>query len=334
MQNWIRKISTTPILSVIVIVYNMQREGIRTIHSLSRKYQLLDLDIPYEIIVVDNGSSEIFKYDDDDVEKYYKFRYIENAGISPASAVNAGIAMASGKYIGIMVDGARMLTPGVLRWALMALKLSTNPVVCVPGLHLGPEHQGRSTKKGYSKQLEDELLRWIDWRANGYNLFKIGCWADSCKGGPFSSMAESNCIFMKKSLAKALGGFEEKFQSTGGGLVNLDFFSRACTFPDTNVYYIQGEGCFHQLHGGVTTGGSKNNELQQIFHREYKSIRNKDYSVPSVPFSIIGHAPIQTIQSFRVACTNILNNELFFSKETDISINNWLSGIGFDRGDS
>lgn len=331
MSNWIRKIAGSPVLSVIVVVYNMQREAVRTIYSLSNKYQDLDLDIPYEIIVIDNGSSEIFTYENNDSLEKYKYRYIENATISPASAINTGIDLAKGKYIGIMVDGARMLTPGVLHWALTALKMSSSPVVCVPGLHLGPEHQGKSTKKGYSKKLEDELLNWINWRTNGYELFKIGCWADSCKGGPFSNMAESNCIFMKRSFAKVLGGFDEKFKSTGGGLVNLDFFRRACTYPNTNVYYIQGEGCFHQLHGGVTTGGSKNNSLQEVFHEEYKSIRNEYYTVASVPFSIIGHAPNQAIQSLQLACSNILNNELFFSNETGTSIDDWLCRVGFSK---
>ena len=45
-----------PELSVVVVVYNMRREAMRTLQSLSRQYQRDIDDVRYEVIVVENGS--------------------------------------------------------------------------------------------------------------------------------------------------------------------------------------------------------------------------------------------------------------------------------------
>jgi glycosyltransferase involved in cell wall biosynthesis len=107
-------------LSIVVIVYNMQREAPRTLLSLSRAYQRELGDLRYQVIVVDNGSPEPLP---DSLWQSLgpEFRYhriAPGAGApSPARAMNEGIAMADGELIGLMVDGARILTPGVLRHA-------------------------------------------------------------------------------------------------------------------------------------------------------------------------------------------------------------------------
>ena len=40
----------------------------------------------------------------------------------------------------------------------------------------------------------------------------------------------------------------------GGGLVNLDFYTRASLRSDVELVQILGEGTFHQFHGGAMTG--------------------------------------------------------------------------------
>ena len=47
----------SPLLSLVVVVYNMRREAPRTLFTLTSSYQRLSPDL-YEVIVVDNGSSE------------------------------------------------------------------------------------------------------------------------------------------------------------------------------------------------------------------------------------------------------------------------------------
>ena len=47
-----------PALSVVVVVYDMAREAPRTLHSLSRRYQQGGAELDYEVIVVDDSSSD------------------------------------------------------------------------------------------------------------------------------------------------------------------------------------------------------------------------------------------------------------------------------------
>src|SRR5580704_10001226 len=107
-----------PDVSVVVVVYNMAREAPRTLHSLSAGYQRhIDAD-DYEVIVVDNGSQPPF--DGKILEGLAgNFRLIrmDPAHPSPARAANRGLAEARGKIIGMMIDGARMVTPGLLHFS-------------------------------------------------------------------------------------------------------------------------------------------------------------------------------------------------------------------------
>ena len=50
-------------LSVIVVRYGMQRELPRTLESLARDYQLDAADLDYEVLLVDNGSSQALELD-------------------------------------------------------------------------------------------------------------------------------------------------------------------------------------------------------------------------------------------------------------------------------
>ncbi|HAU37823.1 MAG TPA: hypothetical protein DCX07_08915 [Phycisphaerales bacterium] len=50
----------TPTLSIVVTVYNMRREAPRTLRSLTPEYQGVDAET-YEVIVVENGSSEPYE---------------------------------------------------------------------------------------------------------------------------------------------------------------------------------------------------------------------------------------------------------------------------------
>ena len=47
----------TPSLSIVVCVYNMEREFPRTLCTLGRQYQRGIDGLAYEIIIVDNGSA-------------------------------------------------------------------------------------------------------------------------------------------------------------------------------------------------------------------------------------------------------------------------------------
>ena len=109
-----------PLLSIIVIVYDMPRQALNTLISLSPDYQQGVQAGDYEVIVVENRSIRNM-----DVEAIAalpgNFRYFlrDESGVSPAAAINFAFAQVHGALVGLMIDGARMVSPGVVQYALM-----------------------------------------------------------------------------------------------------------------------------------------------------------------------------------------------------------------------
>src|SRR5262249_19563826 len=152
-----------------------------------------------------------------------------------------GAAMARASRLCLMIDGARMLTPGVLSWGLRLLNMAERAMVEVRGWHLGPKWQPESIMEGYNPDQEQALLDRVHWMENGYRLWEIAAATPQTSGGYSTKTAESNCIFMSCHLFSEIGGFDERSRSPGGGLSNLDFFSRAVRVADP-VFTLLGEG--------------------------------------------------------------------------------------------
>ena len=284
-----------PLLSIIVVFFNMRREGPRTLHSLTRSYQSQVDDIDYEVIAVDNGSDE--PLGEELVSSFGPgFRYLQHRtnSVSPASAINAAVRLARGELVALCVDGARILSPGILDYTLKAFGAFQDPFVCTLGWHLGPELQNLSVPKGYSAGVEDRLLDSVEWPANGYALFTISSLAASCPNGWFGPLNESNFFTLSRRSFETVGGFDERFVSPGGGLVNLDFFNLACGRPGTELVLLLGEGTFHQVHGGVATNVPMAEHPWDRFHEEYVRLRNKPYSPPAIRSRYLGHLPAES----------------------------------------
>ena len=110
---------TTPLLSVVVVVHNMRRELVRTLRSLSAACQHGIGADDYEVIVVDNGSSEpLDPALIDEFDGLLRIERFEPAPPSPARAANHGLALARGELLGLWIDGARLASPGLLAGAL------------------------------------------------------------------------------------------------------------------------------------------------------------------------------------------------------------------------
>jgi SAM-dependent methyltransferase len=241
-----------PRLSIIGVFYNMAREAPRTLYSLSARYQRQVREDDYEVIVVDNGSNPPLEAAAS-TRLGANFRHIriDNASPSPAAAINRGVAASQAPAVGILIDGARMSSPGVVQMALACLARFERPVVGTVGFHLGPDIQTRSPARGYCQAVEDALLERIDWRRDGYRLFDVSALAGSSQGAWLSSIAESNLLFMPRALFDELSGYDERFDLPGGGLVNLDFYRRASELEGSTLITLLGEATFHQIHGGT-----------------------------------------------------------------------------------
>lgn len=245
---------STPSLSVIVIVYNMPRQAMNTLYSLSLPYQKNVVETDYEVVVVENDSGN--NLDPAAVAALGpQFRYFlrEEQGVSPAPAINHAFAQCRGQQIGLVIDGARLVSPRVLEYALLAHRMTGDALVMVPGYHLGERDQKFHLQTGHSEQLEIEQLQKLEWRDNGYRLFKWACWSSSNQRGYLQPMQECNALFCSADNFRRIGGADERFDQPGGGSINLYIYRRLGTLPDIALFVLPGEGSFHQFHGGVTT---------------------------------------------------------------------------------
>jgi hypothetical protein len=289
-----------PALSVIVVFHNMAREAPRTLFTLSAEYQRGVCPANYEVIVVDVGSRA--PLEESFVQSFGgNFRlFSARAAPSPVAAVNRAACLARGDAIVLCIDGARMLSPGILRYMLDAFKIWNDPVVATLGWHLGPKIQNDSMLEGYQQAAEDKLLDSVDWRSDGYELFRISSLAGSSKNGWFCPICESNCVAVRKEAWTRLGGLHEGFVSPGGGLVNLDFYREACSQLDPLVTLL-GEGTFHQFHGGVATNVPWKDHPKDAFNAEYTAIRGRAFSILEKSATYLGGIPPQALGSLQIS---------------------------------
>ena len=283
-------------LSILVIAYNMAREIPRTLQSLARNYQRGAKELDYEVIVVDNGSSpplDPSSWSHLDVPARHV--RIADAHPSPAKALNKAASEAKGEWLCIMIDGAHLITPGVFEMAFAAGRAMPNAVIAVRYFFLGPDEQNLSIQAGYCERAEDQLLHAIDWPQDGYRLFEIGTpfKAGASSANWLHKMFESNCLFLRSSTFRSVGGADERFDLPGGGFLNLDLYNRACEAEDAVPVQLIGEGSFHQIHGGTTTNVAMElrHQRSEQYKTQYREIRGHDRYVSDKPVFYFGHLP-------------------------------------------
>jgi hypothetical protein len=276
--------SERPKFTFIVLVYNMVREAPRTLYTLSAQNQRGAAKIPYEVIVVENGStSPLAARTVEGFGPQYRYVFHETKSASPVEAMDRAARMSEGEYIVMMNDGARMLSPGVLDLLMRASRAYERAVVSVPGYNLGPKNAQTTGAGGYAQEAEDRLLATVPWEQDGYRLFDIASLGRSSARGWFMPIAESNCLSMPKEIYEAVGGVCQEFQSPGGGLIAHDFFKVVWECEAATPVMLLGEGTFHQYHGGTMTNApaEERRKRRMIMEAEYKRIRGEDYVPPT-----------------------------------------------------
>jgi hypothetical protein len=291
-------------ISVVVVVHDMARELPRTLETLSCPYQQAIEADDYEVVVVDNGSAVPV---DVQLGERYPMRLrvarIDDAPPSPARAANLGISLADGELIGLIVDGARMASPGLLAGARQGATLATRPVVATAAFHLGRGRHMDAADAGYDQQVEDELLESVDWRKDGYELFSISVFAGSSGRGWFGPLGESSGLFMARETWTELRGLDEGFALPGGGLVNHDLYRRANELDDTTLVMLLGEGTFHQFHGGAATSGRFSWEEMEA---DYAQLRGQGYRPPSNEPLYVGRVPPTALEHLQYSVDRAL----------------------------
>ncbi|MFG1481027.1 TylF/MycF/NovP-related O-methyltransferase [Xanthobacter sp. V4C-4] len=268
----------SPVLSVVVASYEMARELRRTLISLSPGYQR-GLDVPYEVIVVDNGSAEPPRLEEfADLGLDLKILLHPPGSISPVAALNRGLAASRGTLICSIIDGARMASPGLLAASVAAAGAHLRPVVYTASMMLGFAPQWLAHETGYDQAVEDRLLASIGWPADGYRLFEIANGLVVQPGALvwYAPGGESNAITLTRAMWDQLGGYCEAFQTAGGGCASHDLFSRAAALDGSQIIVIGGEATFHQYHRRSASTATPDAGRRMVeFSREYFRIRGR-----------------------------------------------------------
>lgn len=232
----------------------MARQAENTLHSLAAGFQQNVDASEYEVIAVENSSDDELGESralaqGDNIRYFYR----RETGVSPVPALNFAFEQCRGEMIGIIVDGARMVSPRVLEHVLMARRIFDYPLVVVPGYHIGDQEHHFNKTSGYNEQVEVELLTKTDWKNNGYDLFKISVFSGANPKGFLGRFLESNCLFCRRESFERIGRADPRFVLPGGGSVNIYMYHALTRLPESRLVVLAGEGSFHQFHGGVTT---------------------------------------------------------------------------------
>ena len=289
-------------VSLVVITFDMRREAARTLHSLSRAYQHDLDDVDYEVLVVDNGSAapltpkEVAAHGPE-------FRLVAGApGQSPLRAANRAVAASSGAAVGVVLDGACLVTPGAVSGALRAQRAYGGAFATAYAWHLGADLQPRATQAGYDEAAEDRLLADAGWPQDGYGVFRSAVLDPSNPDGWFGPVSECRFFALPRTAWEALGGYDERCEAIGGGLGGIDFYRRVSEQPALPVVGLLGEGTFHQVHGGVTTSSPV--DRWREFHDEYVRIRGSAWAMPPAPriwMGAVGEAARQWLEAGKLA---------------------------------
>ncbi len=233
----------------------MSRQAMNTLYSLSAQYQRNVCEADYEVLVMENLSDDALNATDVSALGN-NFRYFprHETSPSPVNAINEGFRAARAPFIGLIIDGARIVTPRVVEYALAVARTSKNPLIAVPTFNLGPYLHYQHIDFQYTEETEKQLLEQTHWKQNGYRLFDISNLGEANPRGLFQPFMESNCYFTSKENFAAIGYADERFQLPGGGSLNLHMFRSIGMLAQCSHYWIMiGEGSFHQFHHGVTT---------------------------------------------------------------------------------
>lgn len=239
-----------------------------TLLTLAPGYQQgVDKD-DYEVIVLENNSNDSLS-PDRVAALPDNFRYVlrDEPAVSPVYAVNEGFSLCRAPLICLMIDGARMVSPGIIHTALQAYTISQNAIVAVPGYHVGQEEQHLVAGEQDQAAYESGLLNSVDWRGNGYELFSISTFSGANRRGYLNPIMECNCLFASADNFAAIGHANTKFQLPGGGSINLHMYRSLGMLPESEFYVLPGEGSFHQYHGGVTTSSYEKREADIAEHK-------------------------------------------------------------------
>ncbi len=266
-------------LTLIIAYYNIPKHIERTLMSCAPKYQRAAKD-KIEVIIADNGSTEPLPKN---LQKRFPFvsKIIRTEGRpSPVFALNEAIKHAKFNMVGLMIDGAHLLSPGIFRNTRDIAQLYARPVINVPQYYFGNVSQNLNPKLN-AWDRETWWLNRLNWPEQGYALFRQALFPGENISKSRSDAIESNCLIARRVVYDECGAFDERFDEAGAGFANLEMFTRLTNHKDNTYVMFPGEGSFHQDHDGTTT--RKSPEERDIMVQEYREKYTQITGVETLP---------------------------------------------------
>src|SRR5215831_331129 len=111
-----------PAISFVVIGWRMPRQLGNTIHSLSPEHQKNVRAEDYEVVVIENHSTDILGAEAATaLATHVSYVLREESHPGPVFALTEGLTRARAPYVGVLLDGAHLVTPRLVEFAKVAL---------------------------------------------------------------------------------------------------------------------------------------------------------------------------------------------------------------------
>jgi hypothetical protein len=266
-------------LTIILGCFELEHQITRTLTSINVAIchqQELDVDV----VIADNSRIK-FCTTIDKLLPNCRSANVCTFGQDPIHfALNKIVAESESDFVCVMIDGARIWSPQILKRCINLL--ATKNLIHVPNYQIGHSHQMYASERGFTMEDEEKILLDAGWPyLDTEKLIQNSTIEDHAGIGP--RIFESNCLFLSRELWTEVRGFDQSFKRADGGFASADLLQRLVS-AGGQLRILTSEGTFHQLHAGSTTSGplSTRQAIKEMTI-EYKNIR--------------GHAPI------RVSCS-------------------------------
>ena len=258
-------------LSVIVGSFELKHQILRTIMSIRQAIKN-QTELEVEIIIADNSTVNVLAESKSNVLSDVRILSYGTEKIPIHIAMNRATNCASGDFLCVMIDGARIWSPQILKKCIPLL--SQSALIHVPNYQLGCSHQMYSKENGHTVELETKILMNAGWPSLRTEELIRQSWCEDHAGlGP--RVFESNCLFVSRELWNSVQGFDSSFKRVDGGFASADLLERLVA-KGGELQILSTEGTFHQLHhGSTTTTASQTRQAVREMTLEYKLIRGQ-----------------------------------------------------------
>jgi hypothetical protein len=229
-------------LSIAVAFSNRAAQAENCLLSLSEAFQA-NVAVSYEIVAIEAPS------DDTCGEARARacgknVRYVELGGTGPwrARALRLGVERCRAPWIGLMLDGAHILTPRVVEHVLLARGFGARPLIVVPEYVPADESRWQGAP----------LVR-LQPGANEYGeLLDHARFGPANPNGFLGPLLGASCVFLPRTSFDAVGAADARLDVPGGGALRFDLYARLSRLPDTRLVVLAGEAAMRQPHPEVT----------------------------------------------------------------------------------